>query len=232
MSEQEQRIKVPFSLEPLAIDLPTPNPTLCTKCGLAAELFNADGVCHRCFMPPQESGPSKEEIMSEQGQKLTDQKSDGICISDRRCLTCGSEQPDVRLCLNCKRAHIVISHTESCDLVCGDYWHESELSSLRAEVERLRTTVEEREKLLDRFTANNIKLNQELEKLRTTVTALRGDHNHETCAHDLTYWYQFHGDCCTGCGGNLHLIHPLVNLYPHFTGACRAALSEARKEPK
>ena len=77
--------------------------------------------------------------MSEQGQKLTDLKSDGMCISDRRCPTCGSEQPDVRLCLHCKRAHIVISRTESCDLVCGDYWHESELSSLRAEVERLNT---------------------------------------------------------------------------------------------
>ena len=85
-----------------------------------------------------------------------------------------------------------------CDLLRA----ESELSSLRAEVERL----------------------------RTTVTALRGDHNHETCAHNLTYWYRFHGDCCMGCGENLHLLHPLTNLYPHFTGACRAALSEARKE--
>lgn len=107
---------------------------------------------------------------------------------------------------------------------------ESELSSLRSEVERMRAKVEQRDRLLDRFTANNIKLNQELEKLRTTLTVLRIDHNHETCAYDLAYWYRFHGDCCTGCGENLHLPHPLANLYPHFTGACRAALSEARKE--
>ena len=79
---------------------------------------------------------------------------------------------------------------------------ESELSSLRAEVERL----------------------------KKTVVFLRGEHNHEICGQSMTYWYQHHGDCCTGCGRNLHLLHPLTNLYPHFTGACRTALSEARKE--
>ena len=47
---------------------------------------------------------------------------------------------------------------------------ESELSSLRAEVERMRAKVEHRDRLLDRFTANNIKLNQELEKLREALS--------------------------------------------------------------
>ena len=50
---------------------------------------------------------------------------------------------------------------------------ESELSSLRAEVERLQATVEARERLLDRFTANNIKLNEELSGLRAALSEAR-----------------------------------------------------------
>ena len=64
MSEQEQRVKVPFSLEPIGIDMPNLPPILCSKCGDDIQLGSIDGLCRRCLMPQQESGPSKEEILS------------------------------------------------------------------------------------------------------------------------------------------------------------------------
>jgi len=70
MSEQEQRVKVPFSLEPIGIDMPNYPPILCSKCGDDIQVGSIDGLCPRCLMPQQESGPSKEEILSAQLSSL------------------------------------------------------------------------------------------------------------------------------------------------------------------
>lgn len=39
--------------------------------------------------------------------------------------------------------------------------------------------------------------------------------------YDINYWFILHKDLCPSCGIVLKDMHPMANLYPHFTGACK-----------
>jgi len=41
---------------------------------------------------------------------------------------------------------------------------------------------------------------------------------------DIRYWFAAH-EKCPNCGVVLRDMHPMANLYPHWTGACRGAKS-------
>lgn len=38
---------------------------------------------------------------------------------------------------------------------------------------------------------------------------------------DIYAWYRVHKDLCPNCGWVLKDMHPMQNLYPHWTGACK-----------
>jgi predicted methyltransferase len=38
---------------------------------------------------------------------------------------------------------------------------------------------------------------------------------------DINEWYRVHRDLCPNCGWVLKDLHPMANLYPHWTGACK-----------
>lgn len=43
----------------------------------------------------------------------------------------------------------------------------------------------------------------------------------QAAGFDLNYWYAFYNGICPNCGLDLKTCHPMYNLYPHFTAACK-----------
>jgi hypothetical protein len=38
---------------------------------------------------------------------------------------------------------------------------------------------------------------------------------------DIRMWCVYNDMQCPNCGKNLRELHPLANIYPHWTGACK-----------